>query len=85
VHDREAPEGVEPSHTEGLLNALIAEVAGENRVELAPDFEGVAEIHGDRQPARAWRRFADVGADAVPAPLAEVVEGAMALASRGPG
>lgn len=86
VHDRDAPEGVEPSHAEGLLNTLIAEVAGEDRVELAPDFEGVAEIHGDRQkPARAWRRFADLGADAVPAPLAEVVERAMALAGRGPG
>ena len=65
---------------------MIAEVAGEDRVELAPDFEGVAQIHGDRQkPARAWRRFADLGADAVPAPLAEVVERAMALAGRGPG
>ncbi|HET6792112.1 MAG TPA: AAA family ATPase [Actinomycetota bacterium] len=86
VYDRDAPEGVEPSHAEGLLNALIAEVAGEDRVELAPDFEGVAEIHGDRQkPARAWRRFADLGADAVPAPLAEVVERAIALAGRGPG
>ena len=86
VHDRDAPEGAEPSHAEGLLNALIAEVAGEDRVELAPDFEGVAGIHGDRQkPARAWRRFADLGADAVPAPLAEVVERAMALARRGPG
>ena len=86
VHDRDAPEGVEPSHAERLLNALIAEVAGKDRVELAPDFEGVAEIHGDRQkPARAWRRFADLGADAVPAPLAEVVERAMALAGRGLG
>jgi predicted ATP-dependent endonuclease of OLD family len=85
VHDRDAPEGAEPSQAEGLLNALIAEVAGEERVELAPDFEGVAEIHGDRQkPARAWRRFADLGADAVPPPLAEVVERAMALAGRGP-
>ncbi|MCD6021881.1 MAG: family ATPase, partial [Actinomycetia bacterium] len=86
VHDRDAPDGVEPSHAEGLLNAFIAEVAGEDRVELAPDFEGVAEIHGDRRkPARAWRRFADLGADAVPAPLAEVVERAMSLAGRGPG
>jgi hypothetical protein len=84
VHDRDAPEGAEPSHAEGLLNALIAEVAGEDRVELAPDFEGVAGIHGDRQkPARAWRRFADLGAHAVPPPLAEVVERAMALARRG--
>ncbi|MEX2048771.1 MAG: AAA family ATPase, partial [Gemmatimonadota bacterium] len=59
VHDRDAPAGSEPSEAERQLNALIAEVAGEERVELAPDFEGVAGIHGDRQkPARAWRRFA---------------------------
>ena len=85
VHDRDAPADDEPSEAEGLLNALIAEVAGDDRVELAPDFEGVAGIHGDRQkPARAWRRFADLGPDAVPAPLAEVVERAIALAGREP-
>ena len=85
VHDRDAPEGAEPSEAERQLNALIAEVAGADRVELAPDFEGVAGIHGDRQkPARAWRRFADLGAEAVPEPLAEVVERAVALARREP-
>lgn len=83
VHDRDAPEGAEPSEAERQLNASIAEVSGESRVELAPDFEGVAGIHGDRQkPARAWRRFADMSAGAVPAPLAEVVERAVALAKR---
>jgi predicted ATP-dependent endonuclease of OLD family len=83
VHDRDAPADAEPSEAEGLLNALIAEVAGEDRVELAPDFEGVAGIHGDRQkPARAWRRFAELGADAVPEPLAEVVARAIRLARR---
>jgi len=85
VHDRDAPEGSEPSEAERQLNALIAEVAGDERVELAPDFEGVARIRGDRQkPARAWRRFADLGADAVPPPLARVVERAVALAHRDP-
>ena len=85
VHDRDAPEGDEPSDAERQLNALIAEVAGPERVELAPDFEGVAGIHGDRQkPARAWRRFADLGAEDVPKPLAEVVERAIALARREP-
>jgi hypothetical protein len=85
VHDRDAPEGAEPSEAEQQLNALIAEVAGANRVELTPDFEGVAGIHGDRQkPARAWQRFAGVGPDTVPAPLARVVERAIALARRGP-
>lgn len=83
VHDRDAPEGAEPSDAERQLNALIADVAGDDRVELTPDFEGVAGIHGDRQkPARAWRRFADLGADTVPEPLAEVVERAVALAQR---
>jgi hypothetical protein len=84
VHDRDAPAGAEPSEAERQLNALIAEVAGDDRVELAPDFEGVAGIHGDRQkPARAWRRFADLGADAVPGSLVRVVERAIALAHRG--
>jgi hypothetical protein len=85
VHDRDAPPGADPSDAERLLNAQIAEVAGDDRVELAPDFEGVAGIHGDRQkPARAWRRFADLGPDAVPEPLARVVERAVALARRDP-
>ena len=85
VHDRDAPPGAEPSDAEALLNAQIAEVAGDDRVELAPDFEGVAGIHGDRQkPARAWRRFADLAPEDVPEPLAEVVERAVALARRGP-
>jgi AAA domain, putative AbiEii toxin, Type IV TA system len=83
VHDRDAPAGEEPSEAERELNALIADVAGDDRVELAPDFEGVARIHGDRRkPARAWRRFAGVGADAVPEPLTRVVERAVALADR---
>jgi hypothetical protein len=85
VHDRDAPPGADPSDAERLLNAHIAEVAGDDRVELAPDFEGVAGIHGDRQkPARAWRRFADLGPDAVPESLARVVERAVALARRAP-
>ena len=85
VHDRDAPAGTEPSDAERQLNALIAEVAGDDRVELAPDFEGVAGIHGDRRkPARAWRRFAQLGPDAVPEPLTRVVERAVALTQRAP-
>jgi putative ATP-dependent endonuclease of the OLD family len=85
VHDRDAPPGADPSDAERLLNAQIAEVAGDDRVELAPDFEGVAGIHGDRQkPARAWRRFAELGPEAVPEPLARIVERAIALARRDP-
>ena len=83
VHDRDAPTGEEPSEAERELNALIADVAGDERVELAPDFEGVARIHGDRRkPARAWRRFVGVGAEGVPEPLVRVVERAVALANR---
>lgn len=83
VHDRDAPAGAEPSESERLLNAEIAAAAGDERVELAPDFEGVAGIHGDRhKPARAWQRFAALGRGAVPEPLAHVVERAVALASR---
>ena len=85
VHDRDASATAEPSEAERQLNALIAEVAGDDRVELAPDFEGVAGIHGDRRkPDRAWRRFADLKADTVPQPLARVVERAVALAHRDP-
>lgn len=85
VHDRDAPPEDEPSEAERQLNALIAEVAGEDRVELAPDFEGVVGIHGDRRkPARAWRRFAELGPDSVPEPLVRIVERAVALARREP-
>jgi hypothetical protein len=83
VHDRDAPAGTEPGEAERQLNALIAEVTGDERVELAPDFEGVAGIRGDRRkPARAWRRFAELRPDAVPEPLVQVVERAVALALR---
>jgi hypothetical protein len=85
VHDRDAPAGIEPSDAERQLNALIAEVAGDDRVELAPDFEAVAGIHGDRRkPARAWRWFAQLGPDVVPEPLTRVVELAVALTQRAP-
>ena len=85
VHDRDAPPAADPSDAERLLNAQIADVAGDDRVELAPDFEGVAGLHGDRQkPARAWRRFAELGPDAVPEALTRIVERAVALARRDP-
>jgi predicted ATP-dependent endonuclease of OLD family len=85
VHDRDAAADARPSEAERLLNGLIAEVAGEDRVELAPDFEGVAGLHGDRRkPERAWRRFAGVGRADVPAPFVEIVERAVALADRSP-
>ena len=83
VHDRDAPPGEEPSEAERELNALIADAAGDDRVELAPDFEGVAGItatdgsprgRGVASPASARRRF--------PEPLVGAVARAVALAER---
>jgi putative ATP-dependent endonuclease of the OLD family len=84
VHDRDAQAEEEPSQSEAELNRLIAEVAGpDGRVELAPDFEGVAGLRGHRhKPARAWRSFATLTPGEVPEPLARVVERAVALARR---
>jgi hypothetical protein len=84
VHDRDAPEGKQPSLAERQLNDLIAAVAGKDgRVELAPDFEGVAGLRGHRhKPARAWRSFASLEAGDVPEPLGRVVERAVMLARR---
>jgi predicted ATPase len=82
VHDRDAPEGEEPIESEGILNEMIAEIAGENLVELAPDFEGVAGLRGHvHKPHRAWRSFADLAADEVPPLLAEIVNQAEQLAA----
>ncbi len=84
VYDRDAPEGTEPSEAEQQLNELVAEVTGTgNSFELAPDFEGVAGLRGQRhKPARAWRTFAGLPAADVPAPLASIVERAVSLARR---
>lgn len=81
VHDRDAPAGKQPNQSEQQLNRLVGEVAGANRIELAPDFEGVAGLKGHRnKPARAWRHLADMPAAEVPAVLSEIVERAVQLA-----
>jgi predicted ATPase len=82
VHDRDAPAGTAPSLAEQQLNDMIADVAGsDGRIELAPDFEGVAGLRGHRhKPARAWKSFAHLERDEVPEPLARLVERAVALA-----
>lgn len=84
VHDRDAPPGQEPNQAERHLNASIEAVAGsEGRIELAPDFEGVAGLRGHRhKPARAWKSFARLEREEVPEPLARLVERAVALARR---
>ncbi len=82
VHDRDAPPGVDPIPAEIELNAKIARTCGKRRtVVLEPDFEGVAGLRGSsRKPERAWRRFAEIGPDAVPEPLARAVRLAVDMA-----
>jgi hypothetical protein len=81
VHDRDAPEGEDPIQSEQVLNEMIGDIAGDNRVELAPDFEGVAGLRGHvHKPARAWRSFATLSADEVPPLLGRIVSRAVELA-----
>lgn len=84
VHDRDAAPGKQPSLSERKLNALIADVAGDRCVELAPDFEGVAGLRGHQhKPARAFKSFSAAGGRDVPEPLARVVRIAVELAGVG--
>lgn len=87
VHDRDAPARKQPNLAEQRLNRLIAEIAGQDAVELAPDFEGVARLRGRQKhkPARAWRNFSHRRADEFPPQLVRIVERAVALARGGPG
>lgn len=82
VHDRDAPRGRRPIASERAVNAAIAAIAGaDHTVELVPDFEGVAGLHAhSHKPEHAWRAFAGAGADEIPAPLADAVRRAVALA-----
>jgi hypothetical protein len=84
VHDRDAQEGKKPLKAEQHLHQLIEEVAGrENRIELVPDFEGIAGLGGRRnKPARAWKSFAELQPADVPASLVQVVERALAIAKK---
>jgi predicted ATP-dependent endonuclease of OLD family len=84
VHDRDAAPGRKPIHAERMLNAQIAELAGqEQTVVLAPDFEGVAGLKGRGQkPARAFKLFSGLERDDVPDQLRDAVERVLALARR---
>jgi predicted ATP-dependent endonuclease of OLD family len=84
VHDRDAPTGKKPNQAEQHLNQLIGRIAGKNRIELTPDFEGVADLRGHtkHKPARAWRSFADHQADDLPQELVRIVHLAVELARR---
>jgi predicted ATPase len=87
VHDSDARDGRPPIAAEQAVNALIGEVVGEERrVVLDPDFEAVAGLQGhSHKPERAWRRFAELGRDEIPAPLARAAELAVSLARGGGG
>jgi AAA domain, putative AbiEii toxin, Type IV TA system len=82
IHDRDAPPGRRPSHSERLLNAEISSLAGtQSTFTLAPDFEAVAGLRGHRhKPARAWQLFSRMPPAEVPVPLARAVQRAIELA-----
>lgn len=74
LHDRDTQDEV--------LNGVIRELAGDARTVVAsPDFEHVAGLRGrSHKPRRAWRRFATMRRDELPATLRETVELTVALA-----
>lgn len=85
IHDRDAPRGRQPSHSERILNAQIAELASRARTfELAPDFEAVAGLRGHRhKPTHAFERFSRIAPAEVPRQLAAAVRRTLALAQAG--
>jgi putative ATP-dependent endonuclease of the OLD family len=82
VHDRDAPPGKRPIASERFVNAAIARVAGRSRtIQLAPDFEAVARLHGHRhKPRRAVNWIAVPEGAELPTQLSDVVHRAVALA-----
>ena len=82
VHDRDAAPGHRPIASERAVNEAIDRIAGSRRtIELAPDFEAVAHLHGHRhKPERAWHWFTFPVTPEIPAELVAVVERAVALA-----
>lgn len=84
VHDSDTRPGRKPVAAERALNALIAEIAGdERRIVLEPDFEAVAGLQGhSHKPERAWRRFAALPPAEIPQPLARAAELAVTLARK---
>lgn len=81
VHDSDRKASGRLAAAEQALNALIAEVAGEERViVLDPDLEAVAGLAGHRhKPERAWREFAERPAAEMPRQLVRVAELTMSL------
>ena len=87
LYDSDARPGHKPSPANRAIAAKIRALAGAaHTVELSPDFEAVAKIHGGGhgKPERAWRRFARLTPEHLPAPLVRVAELAIELASAPP-
>ena len=83
VYDTDAGPGHKPSPSNRAIAAKIRALTGpEHMVELSPDFEGVAGMQrgGHGKPERAWRRFASLTAEQLPASLVRVAELATDLA-----
>jgi hypothetical protein len=82
VHDRDARAGRRPRLSDRILHALVRDVAGPERtIVVEPDFEGLAHLPGGaRKPEQAWRRFARLSADEMPAPLTDAVRLVVELA-----
>ena len=81
VHDSDRRTSGRLVAAQQVLNALIADTAGEERViVLDPDFEAVAGLAGhSRKPERAWREFAARAGDEMPGQLVRVAELAVSL------
>ncbi len=82
LHDRDARPGRRPSATNRALHARLRALAGpRHTIELAPDFEGVAQLQrGNHKPERAWRRFARLPEDRMPRELVRAARLTVALA-----
>jgi hypothetical protein len=82
VYDRDAPAGRRPTYSARRINAMIAELAGPERIViLAPDFEAAAGLSGHHhKPEQAWRRLRSLPPEQIPAPLLDAVRRVLALA-----
>jgi hypothetical protein len=82
VHDSDRRTSGRLAPGDQVLNALIADTAGEDRVVvLDPDFEAVAGLEAhSHKPEQAWREFAERPPDEMPEQLVRVAELAVSLA-----
>ena len=81
VHDSDTRSSGRLAPADRVLNGLIAEIAGEERViQLDPDFEAVAGVAGHK-PELAWKEFAARTPVEMPSSLVRVVELALSAAT----